>query len=450
MSTQTGIFVVDFLSDSIDAGTGFLAKYEAIPKTFWDMYIVVGLSSSAMLACVCCFCCWMRCKPEEREGRQIENTFGIDLQSTERGASRSAIKKLPQFVFTETHLDIMNDIGQSPTCTICLGDYEDKEILRLLPCGHCFHAECVDAWLQINRVCPICKVDVYDLLVQEEKRKKELTKVKKKKKRSRKLKKKKTRNGGQRNMKNANHVMPIVKGRIPSSFKTKQASNDENEVLTPMEQFRKRSRRLLDVGTVPSKLVVKATSAGEEKDFFPEIEMSVLPRVDADHQRSQNSNLPARPLPPLLQHSFGGSRDSMRRPSLVVNSLEREQTPSGRLRLPSLNGSLRLANSRQLGQNINPRIPSLNSWTRNSVSLQNQPPRANFPARTRNTLGVNRPNLGSISRHEGKSEALNLPTLITRFREQQGQRQGQSQQQGPQYRRRSTIRDSDTLLESTF
>ena len=65
----------------------------------------------------------------------------------------------------------MHEIGHSETCTICLGDYEDAEQLRLLPCGHCFHAECVDAWLQINRICPMCKVDVYELYVQQEKQK---------------------------------------------------------------------------------------------------------------------------------------------------------------------------------------------------------------------------------------------------------------------------------------
>ena len=42
----------------------------------------------------------------------------------------------------------MDDIGQTSSCTICLGDYENTEELRLLPRGHCFHAECVDAWLQ--------------------------------------------------------------------------------------------------------------------------------------------------------------------------------------------------------------------------------------------------------------------------------------------------------------
>lgn len=46
------------------------------------------------------------------------------------------------------------------TCVICLGEYEEGEEVRMLPCMHLFHAPCVDQWLRVNRVCPVCKHDV--------------------------------------------------------------------------------------------------------------------------------------------------------------------------------------------------------------------------------------------------------------------------------------------------
>ena len=32
-------------------------------------------------------------------------------------------------------------------CSICLVDFSGKEKLRLLPCMHRFHPECIDPWL---------------------------------------------------------------------------------------------------------------------------------------------------------------------------------------------------------------------------------------------------------------------------------------------------------------
>jgi hypothetical protein len=32
------------------------------------------------------------------------------------------------------------------TCTFCISDYENLDKLRVLPCGHKFHVECIDKW----------------------------------------------------------------------------------------------------------------------------------------------------------------------------------------------------------------------------------------------------------------------------------------------------------------
>ena len=46
-------------------------------------------------------------------------------------------------------------------CSICAETYSEKQLTRTLPCGHSFHAVCVDQWLlQRSAVCPICRRDV--------------------------------------------------------------------------------------------------------------------------------------------------------------------------------------------------------------------------------------------------------------------------------------------------
>mmetsp|Transcript_21213 Transcript_21213/g.27395 ORF Transcript_21213/g.27395 Transcript_21213/m.27395 type:complete len:234 (-) Transcript_21213:179-880(-) len=45
-------------------------------------------------------------------------------------------------------------------CLVCQHEYENQEKLRRLPCGHCFHSECVDQWLLQTDLCPYCRTSI--------------------------------------------------------------------------------------------------------------------------------------------------------------------------------------------------------------------------------------------------------------------------------------------------
>ncbi|OEL21812.1 RING-H2 finger protein ATL54 [Dichanthelium oligosanthes] len=48
-------------------------------------------------------------------------------------------------------------------CSVCLGEFQDGELLRLLPkCGHAFHVPCIDTWLRAHVNCPLCRSHVLD------------------------------------------------------------------------------------------------------------------------------------------------------------------------------------------------------------------------------------------------------------------------------------------------
>eukprot|EP00850_Spirogloea_muscicola_P011560 SM000072S21194 [mRNA] locus=s72:196568:197642:- [translate_table: standard] len=54
-----------------------------------------------------------------------------------------------------------SDGAQDSQCAICLMDYDKgEEVVRLPPCGHAFHAACIDSWLHTQTTCPICRLSL--------------------------------------------------------------------------------------------------------------------------------------------------------------------------------------------------------------------------------------------------------------------------------------------------
>uniref|UniRef100_A0A671PY99 Ring finger protein 215 n=1 Tax=Sinocyclocheilus anshuiensis TaxID=1608454 RepID=A0A671PY99_9TELE len=45
-------------------------------------------------------------------------------------------------------------------CAVCLEQYNNNQCLRVLPCLHEFHRDCVDPWILLQQTCPLCKRSV--------------------------------------------------------------------------------------------------------------------------------------------------------------------------------------------------------------------------------------------------------------------------------------------------
>ncbi|XP_010882093.2 uncharacterized protein si:ch211-59o9.10 isoform X1 [Esox lucius] len=68
--------------------------------------------------------------------------------------SQREIERLPTKIYDSAH-----SAGKIQ-CQICCSDYTEGELLRMLPCLHDYHVQCIDRWIKENASCPICRIDI--------------------------------------------------------------------------------------------------------------------------------------------------------------------------------------------------------------------------------------------------------------------------------------------------
>jgi E3 ubiquitin-protein ligase BIG BROTHER-like protein len=98
---------------------------------------------------------WDEVDPDQLSYEELL-ALGEVVGTESRGLSADRIASLPSITYkTENSKD-----GSCDSCVICRLDYEDDDALTVLSCKHSYHAECINNWLQINKVCPVCNAEV--------------------------------------------------------------------------------------------------------------------------------------------------------------------------------------------------------------------------------------------------------------------------------------------------
>ncbi|XP_040988396.1 putative RING-H2 finger protein ATL21A [Juglans microcarpa x Juglans regia] len=112
------------------------------------------------VACFSCFTDRGRRNNTTTAGRSNSSQGVVAVVSAQptivvMGLDESTIQSYEKLVLGESRrLPGPND----GTCSICLSEYCNKDILRCIPdCKHCFHADCIDEWLRMNSTCPVCR-----------------------------------------------------------------------------------------------------------------------------------------------------------------------------------------------------------------------------------------------------------------------------------------------------
>ncbi|KAG6520233.1 hypothetical protein ZIOFF_017271 [Zingiber officinale] len=89
--------------------------------------------------------------PQSRRRRRPEEAAVPDVEAA--GLDEETLGSYPKV----THEEAMRATSATRTtascCSICLADYRDADVVRLLPeCGHLFHVDCVDPWLRARAI----------------------------------------------------------------------------------------------------------------------------------------------------------------------------------------------------------------------------------------------------------------------------------------------------------
>ncbi|GMI99045.1 hypothetical protein HRI_003573800 [Hibiscus trionum] len=94
---------------------------------------------------------------------RFQTQSGIDLEQPEeqiRGLEPVVVAAMPTLKFNSEEFNSIEDTQ----CSICLGEYQEKEVLRIMPnCGHNFHLSCIDLWLRKQSTCPVCRLPLHDI-----------------------------------------------------------------------------------------------------------------------------------------------------------------------------------------------------------------------------------------------------------------------------------------------
>uniref|UniRef100_J3MZJ2 RING-type domain-containing protein n=2 Tax=Oryza brachyantha TaxID=4533 RepID=J3MZJ2_ORYBR len=98
---------------------------------------------------------WQEVDPDEYSYEELV-ALGEVVGTQNRGLSADILASLPSLTFKAKGAQD----GNSEQCVICRVEFEDGESLIALPCKHSYHPECINQWLQINKVCPMCSSEV--------------------------------------------------------------------------------------------------------------------------------------------------------------------------------------------------------------------------------------------------------------------------------------------------
>lgn len=156
------------------------------------VFVIVGLPLVTCLcvcACVCCVCiegreciCCCCCSNNGRyEVNQVqvrvlgddlvleqpafledESSFTFESRPIEAAVELESYHRVYESNVEPTARKYQSAIERNMSCPICLECFNENETVHALSCDqhHVFHPDCIERWLEVNNMCPVCRTYV--------------------------------------------------------------------------------------------------------------------------------------------------------------------------------------------------------------------------------------------------------------------------------------------------
>ncbi|CAH9143867.1 unnamed protein product [Cuscuta epithymum] len=72
-------------------------------------------------------------------------------------ASKSVVKNLPEVILSKEDDPDKND---ATICAVCKDEMSIGEMVRVMPCAHKYHQNCIFPWLGLRNTCPVCRYEL--------------------------------------------------------------------------------------------------------------------------------------------------------------------------------------------------------------------------------------------------------------------------------------------------
>jgi hypothetical protein len=93
--------------------------------------------------------------------RKSKNEGKGDSESVSTTSSHDAENKTRPVSEVSPAIPVAEHGANELCCSICMEEFVDGDIVRVLPCSHRFHPSCIDPWLlKKSGTCPLCRVEL--------------------------------------------------------------------------------------------------------------------------------------------------------------------------------------------------------------------------------------------------------------------------------------------------